>query len=174
MRRFFYSFLPAIVTVILLTHSPHSQAETLEPAPANPILTITGSIGATHQNGAALFDIAMLEKIGLKTLETKTPWTEGVTRFEGVLMRDLMAAVKAQGKTVIASAINDYKSEIPLSDFTEMDVILATRIAGQPLSIRDKGPLWIIYPFDAVPNINDEVHYNRCVWQLIHFEVRDE
>ena len=43
---------------------------------------------------------------------------------------------------------------------------------GEPMSIRDKGPLWIIYPFDDNPDYQTEVIYSRSIWQLdqIHVE----
>jgi hypothetical protein len=37
---------------------------------------------------------------------------------------------------------------------------------GQMLTRRDKGPLWIIYPRDAVPMLREERFEHRWVWQL--------
>jgi hypothetical protein len=62
--------------------------------------------------------------------------------------------------------LNDYSADIPLSDFMNYDVILAWSMDGQPLTRRDKGPLWIIYPRDAVPELRDERYEHRWVWQL--------
>lgn len=32
----------------------------------------------------AVFDLAMLEKLGMKTIETTTPWYTGKVRFDGI------------------------------------------------------------------------------------------
>jgi len=37
--------------------------------------------------------------------------------------------------------------------------------------VRDKGPLFMIYPFDAQPELRSAVYYSRSVWQLSEIEV---
>jgi hypothetical protein len=39
------------------------------------------------------------------------------------------------------------------------------------MSVRDKGPLWVIYPYDAVPEYKSERIYARSIWQLVSIEV---
>ncbi|MEC8574513.1 MAG: oxidoreductase, partial [Pseudomonadota bacterium] len=34
------------------------------------------------------------------------------------------------------------------------------------MSLRDKGPLWIVYPFDSDPAYQTEAIYSRSIWQL--------
>ncbi len=36
----------------------------------------------------AVFDLAMLEKLGMKTIETTTPWYTGKVRFDGIPLRE--------------------------------------------------------------------------------------
>ena len=40
-----------------------------------------------------------------------------------------------------------------------------------PMSVRDKGPLFIIYPFDESEDLRSERYYSRSAWQLKHLEV---
>jgi hypothetical protein len=46
------------------------------------------------------------------------------------------------------------------------------KVEGKVLTIRDKGPLWIVYPKDAHEVLNDVQYYARSVWQLnkLHVE----
>ena len=37
--------------------------------------------------------------------------------------------------------------------------------------MRDKGPLWIIYPYDQNTDYQTEVIYSRSIWQLDRIEV---
>ena len=39
------------------------------------------------------------------------------------------------------------------------------------MTVRDKGPFWIIYPFDSNPDYQSEVIYSRSIWQLNRLEV---
>jgi hypothetical protein len=40
------------------------------------------------------------------------------------------------------------------------------------MTVRDKGPLWIVYPYDAKPEYRQELIYSRSIWQLDHIEVK--
>lgn len=143
------------------------------PAPAGDvILTVRGNIANTNGNGRARFDRAMLESLGTTGLETRTYWTDNVVRFEGVLARRVIAAVGGTGKTATATALNDYKIEIPLSDFSRYDVLLALKMNGKYMRVRDKGPIWIVYPVDQHPELDNELIRNRWVWQLSKLEIQ--
>jgi hypothetical protein len=68
------------------------------------------------------------------------------------------------------TAINDYMIEVPVSDAVEGGPIIAFEMDGKPMSVRDKGPLWLIYPFDSNPDYQTEVFYSRSIWQLNRIE----
>ncbi len=34
------------------------------------------------------------------------------------------------------------------------------------MSVREKGPLWIVYPYSSSPEFQNEVIYSRSIWQL--------
>ena len=137
------------------------------------ILTVSGDIAATNAGETAEFDLAMLEELGTTEFETSTIWTDGPQSFEGVALDDLMAALGVEGGTLRATAINDYSIEIPVSDAVEGGPILAYRRDGRAMSIRDKGPLWVVYPYDENADYRTEVVYSRSVWQLDRIEVID-
>jgi hypothetical protein len=69
-------------------------------------------------------------------------------------------------------ALNDYWVELPFDDAQRVDVILARLIDDRPMAVRDKGPLFMIYPFDERPDLRNPVYYNRSAWQLRTIEVR--
>lgn len=142
------------------------------PAPTGEIvLTVTGKIGATNQDGAAVFDIDMLQAMGEVTFQTSTPWTEGVQSFSGVPLKALLQSVGVTEGTLTAKAINDYAVEIPVSDAVVDGPILAYLQNGNPMSVREKGPLWVVYPYDSKDEYQAEVIYSRSIWQLISIEV---
>ena len=143
------------------------------PAPTGPVvLTVTGAIANTNNGAAAEFDMAMLDALTSHTTMTKTPWYDGVKTFRGPLGSALLETVGALGKTLKVLALNDYESEIPSTDFTDYAVILATTLDGKPMSIRDKGPIFVIYPFDEQPSLNNETYYGRSAWQVKSIEVK--
>lgn len=138
----------------------------LQPPTGKVVLTITGKLAEKNSPRGAEFDMAMLEALPQKTFTTSTPWDRLPVRFSGPLLRDVLAAAKAQGAALHAIAVNDYKTTIPVSDTTQFDMVLAHRMNGQPIPPRTKGPLFIVYPYDSRPELQDAVYRNRSAWQL--------
>ena len=142
-------------------------------APSGPVvLPVSGAITQTNASGVAKFDLDMLEALASRKTTTKTPWTEGTPTFEGPLGSALLEAVGASGQVLVVTALNDYSAEIPVEDFKKWPVILATKRDGERMPIRDKGPLFVIYPFDVDESLYSEIYFNRSVWQVKSIEVR--
>lgn len=149
-----------------------SASHALE-APTGPVvLTVEGAIRHANQGARAQFDMAMLEKLPQHSFSTQTPWYPSAVTFTGPLLRDVLAAVGAQGKAITAVALNDYKTEIPVEDATRHDVIVARLMNGRPMRVREKGPLFIVYPFDTKAELRSELYYNRAAWQLHLLQIR--
>jgi len=149
-----------------------AQAQTLE-KPAGPVvLTVQGGVSKTNHGDKAQFDMKMLEKLPQKSFTTQTPWYPKPVTFTGPLLRDVLAAAGAKGSKITAVALNDYKTEIPFDDATRHDVIVARLMNDRPMPIREKGPLFIIFPFDTKAELRTELYYNRSAWQLSTLQIK--
>ena len=135
------------------------------------LLTLSGNIENTNEAGKAVFDIASLEKLGMVSFQTTSPWYDGRTTFTGIPLQKLMDYVGAKGSVVKVTALNDYTTEIPLSDFKKYKVILALKINGEYMRIRDKGPLFVVYPYDSIPELNNQIYYSRSAWQVSRMNI---
>lgn len=139
------------------------------PAAADrPVLTLTGAV----RDAPVVLTRSDLKALAQHELVTSTSVTDGAPLFKGFLMRDLLSEHGATGDTVVALALNDYRMEIPVSDFEDFDVIGALYQDGRALSPRDKGPVWIVYPRDDHAELQDIRYDTRWVWQLstLHIE----
>jgi hypothetical protein len=135
------------------------------------VLTIGGNIGERNRDKVAALDMNMLRALPQVSFTTPTPWDKKPQKFTGPLLRDVLALVRAEGRTLKAHAINDYRIEIPASDAQRFDVVLAHSIDDQPLTVRTKGPLFVVYPFHRHPELQNNTYYERSIWQLKHIEV---
>lgn len=143
--------------------------ETARPASAaEGILTIGGGSPSVAEVD---LDYEALARMPHHRVVTSTPWTEGASVFEGVLMRELMRVIGVTGTTIKLVALNDYSITIPVSDIESYDVILAYERDGAPMPVRDKGPLWVIYPLDAHPELNAQETHAKMIWQVRRMEV---
>ncbi|KQT54405.1 hypothetical protein ASG43_02025 [Aureimonas sp. Leaf454] len=159
-----YRAAAALIAAILLPGV--STAADLPLPKGAVVLKVTGEIENTNNGREADFDMAALEAMAGREARMATPWTEGKTAFSGPFLRSVLASVGARGKTIRLVALNDYSAEIPVGDATDLDTILATRKDGKPMSVRDKGPLFLIYPFDQSFELYNEKYFSRSVWQI--------
>ena len=94
--------------------------------------------------------MAMLEALPQHSFITKTPWFKDARKFTGPLLRDVLSPGGRTGHARCASsALNDYRIDMPVDDARRFDVLLARLIDDKPIAVRDKGPLFMIYPFDS-------------------------
>lgn len=138
------------------------------------VLTVSAhQLGHPNINGTAQFDLPMLEALAGRTAEMETPWTEGKVKFSGPLLRSILEAAGAHGSQLKVIALNDYSANVPMEDAAKLDTILATRMNGNTMSVRDKGPLFLIYPFDKDGSLFNEKYFSRSVWQIKSIEVSE-
>jgi hypothetical protein len=160
------SLLQALALTPLAWSASAAGEETLA-SPAGPVvLSVAGQVQRTNAPGRADFDMAMLAAMPQRSFRTQTPWYAQPRRFTGPLLRDVLQAARAQGQTLRLTALNDYRVDMPLEDARRFDVIVARLLDDQPMPVREKGPLFVIYPFDDVPALRTATHYGRSAWQL--------
>ena len=170
-------FAALAVLLVCLLVSDRSLAETL-PAPEGPVLLeVTGAISkgnARDDQGRPLaeLDLALLERFGGTLLETETPWTQGPVVFEGIAGAQLIDLLGVEGQTAAAVALNDYRVDIPVSDFRDAELLIAYRRDGEAMRVRDKGPLWIVFPFSDDAKYGSNDYLARSVWQLHRLDFR--
>lgn len=170
-RRSFVS-LAGFAAVAGVTGARSAFAGSIEQPTGKVVLTMSGKIANTNKDGTAQFDVAMLEKMGLQSFSTATPWYDGKVKFEGVPMAKLMQTVGANGTSITVKALNDYATEIPMEDFTKYPVILALKRNDTYMPVRDKGPLFIVYPYDSDPDLKHQRFYSRSAWQVATITVK--
>jgi hypothetical protein len=158
--------------LVALAAPRRSAATELQAPTGTVVLTLSGRVAKRNVGDAAAFDMAMLEALPQRELVVPTPWFDEPRRFTGPLLRDVLAAAGATGTTLRASALNNYRVEIPFDDAVRHDVVLARLLDGKPMSVREKGPLFVMYPFDRKSELRNAVYYSRCIWQLRAIEVR--
>jgi hypothetical protein len=126
------------------------------------ILTVTGKSPTSE---VQLSD-AMLAKLPQKSMTVQTPWYPVPKTFEGPLLRDVLKLAGIKSGQIRLVALNDYTINIPASDAFQYDVIVARLLDGKQMSVREKGPLFIVYPFHDHEELRKTDYYRRCSWQL--------
>ncbi|MFC7420811.1 molybdopterin-dependent oxidoreductase [Iodobacter arcticus] len=127
------------------------------------ILTVSGKAGLAPV--IKLNDVSFA-KIPHISMTVMTPWYPTPQKFEGPLLRDVLKLAGINDGNIKLIALNDYAISIPVSDALQYDVILARKLNGKIMSVRDKGPLFLIYPFHQHKELISTQYFRRCSWQL--------
>jgi hypothetical protein len=153
--------------------SPLGRAHAERGGSADPVVLTLRVLLKGQPEREITMSMAELAALPQHSYSTRTPWYARARKFTGPLLRELLRHHGIEGAaTLRAIALNNYKAELPVEDVMRHDVVLARLLDDKPMAIRDKGPLFIIYPFDANERLQSERYYNRCAWQLRTLEVR--
>lgn len=140
-------------------------------AETDAVLTVRNGQGDVLRS----FTDADLSALPQVTFQTQTIWTALAHRFAGptlVAVLDAAGYEELTDESVISlHALNDYTAWIDSSLISDSAPIIANRIDDAPFSVRDKGPLWVIFPYDQSPDYQTEVIFGVSVWQLYEITV---
>ncbi|WP_299701434.1 oxidoreductase [uncultured Tateyamaria sp.] len=125
------------------------------------------------QSDPVTLELADLDALPQQSFTTSTIWTDGAVTFSGVSLAAVLESIGAKGTAVEMVALNDYKVTMPLAQLEETAPIIATRMDGNVMSVRDKGPYWIVFPYDQDPKYQTETIYSLSIWQLNRLKVVD-
>jgi hypothetical protein len=144
----------------------------LEEPGAAVVLRIEGQIRHCNSGFEVQFDLALLESLPKREVTTQNPWEEGTATYEGVLLRDLLKFVEANGTVLRIAALNDYSADMDVADTETIDVILAFKRNGEYMPVREKGPLFVVFPFSDQPSLGVQQRFEQSVWQVSRITVK--
>lgn len=113
-----------------------------------------------------------LKRLGGTELRTSTPFTDGVKVFAGITGSQFVKATGVTGRVVHAEAVNGYKVVIPWAVFATGTLLIAYERDGKPMAVRDKGPFWIVFPFDSSAEFRSDTYKSYAIWSITRFEFR--
>lgn len=136
------------------------------PEPSSPVvLTVDRKI---RMSRPVRFDLPNLEAVGLIQFATSTSWTTSPSLFEGVRLAAVLdvAGADPAATTLVLTSLNDLQIRVPIADARTWPVMLALRRDGSRLSRRDRGPIWVVYPQHAFPELDHRTYHQRWLDQL--------
>lgn len=117
------------------------------------------------------FTLEQLAALPQTTIVTENEFTDGAVEYRGPLVRDVLEHLALdESDTIRFTAANDYYVDVPTDDFRKYNVILALEADGTPLSRRDKGPLWLMYPLSDHSELRAPVYNTRLIWQVVRID----
>ncbi len=125
-------------------------------------LTVFDHLGQKHQ-----ISRDQLLQLPQKEITTSLPWVDGKLVYSGVTLQTVLETMDLPiASQVTFVALNDYKIAVPKEDFYDYQPIIAIKQDGEFMSVRDKGPYWLIYPLSTRPDIDNTDFHAKMIWQI--------
>ncbi|MCG9694678.1 hypothetical protein L1D55_23645 [Vibrio sp. Isolate22] len=125
-------------------------------------LTVFDHLGQKHELSRE--QLLMLPQ---SEISTTLPWSEGKSVYSGVTLQAVLETMDLSVSPIVTFiALNDYKVSIPKEDFYDHQPIIAIKQDGEFMSVRDKGPYWLIYPLSSSPELDNTDIHSKMIWQI--------
>lgn len=137
-------------------------------------LDITGKISRYTDISAKTYHLSDSDILSMPQyiITTSTSWT-AKSVFKGVRLADVLDRVGAYGQKIRTTTYDGYAYTIPRQDTQKYGVILAYERDGKRLTLRDFGPLFVIYPRDAYrAELTNSETESKFVWQVKSLEIQ--
>jgi hypothetical protein len=185
--RIFRSFIVLIAFLLAAcTQQPAStiyetvSAATIKPGDSIPaptgevVLTIDGNISQTNVGNSLQLDMATLEKIGVVQYDVNDPFVKEKITYSGVLLSEILkaAGADASATTLTLRALDDYSTDMNITDADKWPILVATRANGEYMAIDKNGPLISVFPFDDFPEIDHLTYDALWVWSMHEITVK--
>lgn len=153
----------ALVIVFLALCSWGKMASASE----QTVLTISGHIQSPGNVREVNFTLNDLKKFPQHIYKTSNRWVNKPHQYKGPLLADILKSVHAQSPRLTLVALNDYRVNVDVSKVIKYHPILAWSDDGQTMTVRDHGPLWLMFPLDSYPEeLNNTGINSYMIWQL--------
>lgn len=124
-------------------------------------------LSVTNGDQTVTYNLEALLALPQEIVVTTNDYVDDLTTFQGPSLKSVLEESDiGDDATLKMVAINDFASSVPAGDAFEYQVILAVLSDGEEMSVRDKGPIWVIYPMTDNAELQDDIYNGRLVWQL--------
>lgn len=159
-----------LLALVLLPAIAFSESKLPTPT-GEVLLEISGNISVTNENNFALFDRKMVEALPQHTIKTSNHVVSEIATYKGPRLYDLLESLGAKGKTINVMAWDEYVAQLSISDLKKYKVLLATHENGKQMTLDDRGPFFVVFPFTDHKELRKDLFYNMSVWQVKAIEV---
>jgi hypothetical protein len=154
---------------------PELTAGSSVPSPSGEVvLTLDGRIDQTNSGGTLQFDMPTLESIGLVQYDVDDPFAKKNILYTGVLLSELLkvAGAAPDATTLTLQALDDYSTDMKISDAEKWPVLVAIRADGEYMPVDENGPLISVFPFNDFDEIDHLTYDALWVWSLSAITVK--
>lgn len=119
-----------------------------------------------HQPKTLVYD-QLVSKYPSTSFTTQLPWYPEARQFTGVRVSDMLKQLGIQDTTSVSFiALNDYTASVTIENIEKYEPIIAYKMNGKKMKVRNKGPYWLVFNLDKFPEIDSTTFRSQMVWQI--------
>ncbi|RVU82826.1 hypothetical protein EOL70_19990 [Leucothrix sargassi] len=134
------------------------------PREADTVLMIQATANSGCGKTVQLSETSLLA-LPQQQFTTHHSWAEEAQTFTGPLLEDVLKVACSEASKINLKALNDYSIDVDFAYAKSLKPIVAHSINGSRLSVRNKGPLWLMVPSDDLKIVSKELD-GMLIWQL--------
>ena len=141
------------------------------PAPqGKPVLTIKGAISKSNSAEGVQLDLETIAEMPTVEARIFEPFLKTDVTFTGVMVDDLLATVGAEpeAKNIFMKALDDYSVDLAAADVSPSEAMLAFEEEGEPIKIRNGGPVRIVFLGEGAISANSDM----WIWSVNRMTVQ--
>ena len=164
-KLFFYVPAISLVLAMLFAVPTTTQAD-------DTLLTLSNPrIAGPH--GVIKFTRADLEAMQQVEITTSNAFMDHPATFRGPSAYALIDQIGRAGANVVRlSSANEFFIDVDIAELADYGVILAIEVDDKRLTMRDRGPIWLMYPVDQFEELQNPSMNNRLIWHLQTIELQ--
>ncbi|NRF24237.1 molybdopterin-dependent oxidoreductase [Vibrio coralliilyticus] len=106
------------------------------------------------------------------TFTTQLPWYPEANQFTGFRVSDLLQQLGVEDTLAVSFiALNDYAASTTIENILKYDPIVAYKMNGEKMKVRNKGPYWLVFNLDKYPEIDNTAFHSQMVWQIDEIKI---
>jgi len=120
------------------------------------------------------FTLNQLLQLPQHDITTKLPWTSESNTYSGPYLKDVLQSAKTTGQWISLHALDYYNVSLNFQQIERFNPILALKKDGRLLTVRSKGPIWLLLPVDDYPELNAAIYNDYMIWHLVKIGVEEK
>ena len=155
-------FLSLILLSMIFIETDLSAAERVRK------IRLSGELRDTAPHSVTIAD---LEKLTITEFSVMDPYKKEQRTYSGITVRDLVKHYAKDGvKTISIKATDGYEVQFTHSEWLRWDIMLATRLNGKHIPLRESGPARIVMPFDTALDMDKVIYRPKWIWLVSKIE----
>lgn len=109
----------------------------------------------------------------IEYISTSTPWHDDIAKYTGILIQNFLDQYEdGEFSEISISAMNGYTVDSDIRTFVNAGAMLVWLMNDAPISVHNKGPIVVIFPWSQNGSLREDIFTSLAVWHVNSIHIR--